>query len=132
MLYFSAWEISWRFFYKSAHPVRECSMLLPFTLSLSISLTSLYISLSYLSLPLNISPSTFLSLFSLSSSLAYLMDVFVLFFLSCIGTVLFLYHNPNFDKFCWFFKSHYLEIFDFVMFFFIQHKICWRKKNFHL
>ena len=60
---------------------------IPFTLSLypfhlSIPFTSL--SLSYLSLPLFISPSTFLflslllSLFSLSFSLAYLMDVFVL------------------------------------------------------
>ena len=43
-----------------------------------------FTSLSYLSLPLYISPSTFLSLslFSLSFSLAYLMDVFVLVFLS--------------------------------------------------
>ena len=51
---------------------------LPFTLSIPFT------SLSYLSLPLYVSPSTFLSLslllslFSLSFSLAYLMDVFVL------------------------------------------------------
>ena len=56
---------------------------LPFTLSLypfhlSIHFTSLSLSLSYLSLPLYISPSIFfLSLFSLSFSLAYLMDVFI-------------------------------------------------------
>ena len=60
---------------------------LTFTLSLSIPFTSLSLSLlSFLSLPLYISPSTFLSLslllslFSLSFSLAYLMDVFVLVF----------------------------------------------------
>ena len=58
-------------FYESAHPVRECSMPLHFTLS-------------YLSLSLYVSPSTLLSLtllfslFSLSFSLAYLMNVFVL------------------------------------------------------
>ena len=57
----------------------------PLNLSLSLTL-SLSLSLSYLSLPLYISPSTFLSLslllslFSLSFSLAYLMDVFVLVF----------------------------------------------------
>ena len=75
-LYFSVWKIYEDF-------------TLPFTLSLypfhlSIPFTSLflYLSLSYLSLPLYISPSTFLSLsllisvFSLSFSLAYLMDVF--------------------------------------------------------
>ena len=52
---------------------------IPFT-SLSLSHFSLSLFLSYLSLPLYISPSTFfLSLsFSLSFSLAYLMDVFVL------------------------------------------------------
>ena len=55
------------------------------SLSLSLSLSLfLFRSLSYLSLPLYISPSTFLSLplllslFSLSFSLAYLMDVFEL------------------------------------------------------
>ena len=61
-------------------------MRLPFTLSLYIppSLSLL------LSLPLYISPSTFLSLsflltlFSLSFSLAYLMDVFVLIFFQII------------------------------------------------
>ena len=59
----------------------------PFT---SLSLSPL--SLSYLSLPLYISPSSFLSLslllsvFSLSFSLAYLMDVFVLVVsILCIG-----------------------------------------------
>ena len=55
------------------------SPLYPFHLSLS-----LFLFLSYLSLPIYISPSTFLSLslllsvFSLSFSMAYLMDVFVL------------------------------------------------------
>ena len=45
----------------------------------SISFTSLSLSpLSYLSVPLYISPSTFLSIFSLSFSFAYLMDVFAL------------------------------------------------------
>ena len=54
------------------------------SLSLSIPFTSLSLYLSYLSLPLYISPSNFLSLslllslFSLLFSLAYLMDVFVL------------------------------------------------------
>ena len=54
----------------------------PFT---SLSLSPLSLSLSYLSLPLYISPSTFLSLslllsvFFLSFSLAYLMDVLSLF-----------------------------------------------------
>ena len=60
-----------------------------FTISLSIPFTSLSLSLylSYLSLPPYISPSTFLSLslllslFSLSFSLAYLMNVFTLVFL---------------------------------------------------
>ena len=65
-------------FYESAHPVRECSMRLPFTFSLSIPYISFSLSLSYISLPLYISPSTFLSLSLLSFSLAYLMDVFVL------------------------------------------------------
>ena len=57
------------------------SPLNPFHLSLSLSL-----SLIYLSVPLYISPSTFLflsllpSLFSLSFSLAFLMDIFVLVF----------------------------------------------------
>ena len=45
-------------FYESAHPVRECSMRLPFTHTLYFP----YISLSYISLPLYISPSTFLYL----------------------------------------------------------------------
>ena len=65
------------------------SLSLPLYLSLSLSLLlslllCLPLSLSYLSLPLYISPSTFLSLsfllslFSLSFSLAYLMNVFVL------------------------------------------------------
>ena len=63
-------------------------ILLSLSLSLSIPFTSFSFSLSlshslsfsYLSLPRYISPSTFLSLslFSLSFSLAYLMDVFVL------------------------------------------------------
>ena len=57
----------------------------PLSLSLSFSPSlSFSLSLSYLSLPFYISPSTFLSLslllsvFSLSFSLVYLMDVFVL------------------------------------------------------
>ena len=51
------------------------SLSIPFT-SLSLSPLSFSLYLSYLSLPLYISPSTFLSLslFSLSFSLAYLMD----------------------------------------------------------
>ena len=65
------------------------SLSLPLFPSISLSLSpSLppYLSLSYLSLPLYIFPSTFLSLsfllslFSLSFSLAYLMDVFVIVF----------------------------------------------------
>ena len=93
-LYFSVWEIS-RGFYSSFHslslslsPLYPFHLSIPFTsLSLSLSLSlSISLSLSYLSLPLYISPSTFLSLslllslFSLSFSLAYLMDVFVLVF----------------------------------------------------
>ena len=54
--------------------------LYPFYLSIPFTSLSLSpLSLIYLSLPLYISPSTFLSL-SLSFSLAYLMDVFVLVF----------------------------------------------------
>ena len=61
--------------------LRAFHSLYPFHLSLSLTLP---LSPSYLSLPLYISPSTFLSLslllslFSLSFSLACLMDVFVL------------------------------------------------------
>jgi hypothetical protein len=60
------------------------SLSLSFSLSLCLSLSLISPSLSYISLPLYISPSTFLSLslllslFSLSFYLAYLMDVFVL------------------------------------------------------
>ena len=62
-LYFSVWEIF-------------------LSLSLSLYPFHLSLSLSYHSFPLYISPSTLLllSLFSLSFSLAYLMDVFVLIF----------------------------------------------------
>ena len=92
-LYFSVWEILQEFY----SPFHSLSL---YPLHLSISFTSLSLplsisislSLSYLSLPLYISPSTFLSLslflpfflslsfslFSLSFSLTYLMDVFVL------------------------------------------------------
>ena len=68
------------------------------SLTPSLSLLSLPLSL-YLSLSLYISPSTFLSLslllslFSLSFSLAYLMDVFVLVTLSIL--YLFLYSRPK-------------------------------------
>ena len=58
-LYFSAWEISQRF-YTRVHTLYGSALCLSLSLSLFISLTSL--SLSYLSLPLYISPSTFLSL----------------------------------------------------------------------
>ena len=62
------------------------SISIPLSLSPSLSLPP-SLSLCYLSLPLYISPSTFLSLsfllslFSLSFSLAYLMDVFVLVYM---------------------------------------------------
>ena len=69
-------------------PSLSLSLSLPLSLSLSLLLSlPLSLSLSYLSLPLYIFPSTFLSLsfllslFSLSFSLAYLMDVFVLVFI---------------------------------------------------
>ena len=96
-LYFSVWEISRRFSPVYQITVRDIlrgieveifssSLSSSFhSLSLYLSL-SLSLSLSYLSLPLYISPSTFLSLsfllslFSLTFSLAYLMDVFVLVF----------------------------------------------------
>ena len=65
----------------SLSPLYPFHLSIPFTsLSLSVSLS---LSLSYLSFPLYITPSTFLSLslllslFSLSFSLAYLLDVFV-------------------------------------------------------
>ena len=64
----------------SLSPLYPFHISIPFT---SLSLPPLNPSLSYLYLPLYISPSTFLSLslllslFSLSISLAYLMDVFV-------------------------------------------------------
>ena len=69
-LYFSVWEIL-RGFYS---PFHSLSLSIPFTpLSLSLSLSLISPSLS-ISLLLHF----FLSLFSLSFSLAYLMDVFVL------------------------------------------------------
>ena len=77
-------------------PSLSLSLLLYPSLTLLLSLP-LFLSLSYLSLPLYISPSTFLSLsfllslFSLSFSLAYLMDVFVLVIRQCMQFILFEY-----------------------------------------
>ena len=74
------------------------SLCIPFT---SLSLSPLYpfhlsLSFSYLSLPLYISPSTFLFLyfFSLSFSLAYLMDVFVLVYVMPYNPKNPLFYNP--------------------------------------
>ena len=95
-LYFSVWEIL-RGFYCPFHSYS----LYPFHLSIPFTSLSLYICIyiyiSYLSLPLYISPSTFLSislllsLFSLSFSLAYLMDVFVLVTFNKYSIALFLH-----------------------------------------